>query len=221
MKAHNLRIDPEEFSMDIIPQLEKSFGLAFQLSDLAEVRTFGQLCAVVQDKLTGPVAHDCTSQQAFYKAREAVRKHTTAEHLSPDSTLLAILPSGRQRRQVAAAIEQELQMKLDIVGMSAWQMGVGCLALLISLGGLFVDRLLGLLGLAVALLWLRLADRWGTTLTIVTMRDLTERMSTRYYRASRRNPQTVNPREITGRLRLLFSREYGVPLSHLTPEAIL
>ncbi|TGE04862.1 acyl carrier protein [Hymenobacter fodinae] len=221
MKAQNLGIDHEEFSMCILPQLEESFGISFQQADLAGVHTFGQLCAAVQAKLTRRLANDCTSQQAFYKARQAIKKYTAAEHISPDTALVDIFPSGRQRRKVAANIEQDLQMRLGILGMTSWQTNVGCLAVLVSLGCLFFNPLLALVGLMVAVVWVNLASQFGTSLSIHTMRDLAERMSTRHYQASRRIPQTVNPQEIPELMRQLFNKDYGIELHELTPDAIL
>lgn len=207
--------------MCIIPQLEESFGISFQQPDLVDVRTFGQLCVAVQAKLTGRLATDCTSQQAFYKARQAIRKYTAAEHISPDTALVDILPSGRRRRQVVARIEQDLHMKLGILEMTSWQTNVGCLAVLVSLGSLFFNPLLTVAGLVAAVAWVRLASQFGTSLSVYTMRDMAERMSTRHYQASRRNSGTVNLQEVPGRIQQLFNRDYAIALHKLTPDALL
>ncbi|TGD80225.1 acyl carrier protein [Hymenobacter wooponensis] len=221
MNAHHLGIDHEELSLSIIPRVEESFGISFQSADLADVYTFGQLCAAVQTKLAGQVTADCTSQQAFYKARQVVQKHTSVKYITPNTALTDILPAGLQRRQIVAAMEQELHMKLDILTMSPGLIGACCLALLTSLACLFFYPLLGFTGMAFAIAGLHLAGRLGTTLRIYTMRELAECMSTRYYRTSRRNPQSVNLREIVGTMRHLFNKEYSIALHELTPDAII
>lgn len=221
MNAPNLRIDPEDLSMDILPQIEKSFGVTFQQKDVADVYTFGQLCEVVRSKLPAQTANDCTTQQAFYKLRRALELHTQAETIHPDVLLVDILPVGRQRRRMVAAIERELDMKLNLLGIPPLFLGIGCFLLLLSLGSLFFHLTYGLIGVACSIAGLRLADKLSTYLTIPALRDVAERMSSRYYRASRRHPDQVNPQEITGRMQYLFTKDYGIDLLELTPEAIL
>ncbi|QIX59857.1 hypothetical protein HER32_01085 [Hymenobacter sp. BT18] len=221
MKAPNLGIDPDDLSEVIIPQIEKSFGITFQQKDVADVYTFGQLCAVVRSKLPAQTANDCTTQQAFYKLRQALELHTPTESIHPGALLVDILPVGRQRRRTVAAIERELGMKLNLLGMPPLILGVGCSLLIISLGSLFFDLTFGLIGIACSIAGLRLADKLGTYLTINTLRDVAERMSSRHYRASRRHPEQVNPREITARMQYLFLKDYGIDLIELTPEATL
>lgn len=221
MNAPSLCIDPENFSIDILPQIEKSFGVTFQQKDVTDVYTFGQLCALVRSKLPAQAANDCTTQQAFYKLRRALKLHTQAETIHPGALLVDILPVGRQRRRTVAAIERELGMKLNLLGVPPLILGIGCSFLIISLGSLFFDLTFGLIGAACSIAGLRLADMLSTYLTINTLRDVAERMSSRHYRASRRHPEQVNPQEITGRMQYLFSKDYGIDLIELTPEAVL
>lgn len=229
MNAPQLGIDAEDLGLDIIPAIEKSFGFKFTQADLADVRSYGELCAAVQAKLPTAAATDCTTQQAFYKLRQAIRLHTATLPITPASQLADILPARwAQRREVAAAIEQSLGMKLPLFDMPSAVAAVGCLLLLFGClllaGGAFIGApgvLGGLAGIAVAFILFDLGSRFGATLRYATVRDVVAAMSSMHYLQSRRNPTTVNPREIRDRLNYLFVDMAGVKLTELTPDAVL
>ena len=230
MEAPNLGIDSEDLGFDIFPAIEESFGFKFKQADFTDVRTYGDLCTLVRAKLPGAAATDCTSQQAFYKLRQALLSHTAANNVSPTTTLAEILPTQRvERRLVAAAIEQHLGMKLSLLDMppavQAGGMILSLFSFLFTLIGGFLwgvsGVLIGLAGIAVAIIVFNLGTRFGSTLRYYTVRDVVLAMSSTYYRQSRRNPSTVNPREITDRLNYLFVDMAGVELAELTPDAVL
>lgn len=230
MEAPNLGIDSEDLGLDIIPAIEKSFGFKFEQTDFTNVRTYGELCALVRAKLPGAAATDCTLQQAFYKLRQALLSHTVARNIIPASTLAEIFPTERVQRQLAAAaIEQQLGMKLGLLKMPPTVEAVGTALLLLSflfslIGGFLLGVsgvLIGLAGIAAAIIVFDLGGRFGSTLRYFTVRDVVLAISSTCYRQSRRDPSTVNPREITDRLNHLFVEMAGVELTELTPDAIL
>jgi hypothetical protein len=230
MEAPNLAIDSADFGLDIIPAIEKSFGFKFEQADFTNVRTYGELCALVRSKLPEAAATDCTSQQAFYKLRQALLSHTVEQKISPATTLAEILPAQREQRQLAAAaIEQHLGMKLSLLDMPLAVEAVGIALLLLSfcfslIGGFLLGVsgvLIGLAGIAVAIFVFDLGARFGSTLRYSTVRDVVLAMSSTYYRQSRRDPSTVNPRELTDCLNYLFVDMAGVKLAELTPDALL
>ena len=230
MEAHNLGIDSEDLGFDIFPAIEKSFGFEFEQADFTDVRTYGDLCALVRARLPGAAATDCTSQQAFYKLRQALVSHTAANNVSPATTLAEIFPTQRvQRRLAAAAIEQQLGMKLRLLGMPSTVEVAGTIlaicAFLFSLIGSFFlgisGFLIGLAGLAVTRIVFDVGNHFGSTLRYPTVRDVVLTMSSTYYRQSRRDPSTVNPQEITDRLNYLFVDMAGVELAELMPDAVL
>jgi len=230
METPRLAIDPEDFGFDIIPAIEKSFGIEFTQVDLADVRTYGELCAAVWAKLPSTMATDCTSQQAFYKLRQSICTHTGAASITPATQLATLLPAQRApRRAAAAAIEQELGMKLHLLGMPTAVETAGLLLFVLSLFAFLVGSFMlgatgtlpGLAGFAVMVVIFTLGSRYGTTPQYLTVRDIVLTMSSKHYRQSRRNPTTVNLREINSRLAQLFVDMAVVKLAELTPDAVL
>jgi len=231
METPRLAIDPEDFGLDIIPAIEKSFGFEFTSADLAEVRTYGALCGAVHAKLPSLAATDCTTQQAFYKLRQAICLHAGTQVITPATELAAVLPRQWARRQaVAAAIEQSLGMELHLVDMSAAVLIAGVLGLVLAfpiallsnflLGGA-AGVLIGLGCFASAIMVFKLGSHFRATLRYPTVRELVVAMSTQHYRQSRRNPTNVNLREIDSRLAQLFVDMAVVKLAELTPDAVL
>ncbi|MET4105906.1 hypothetical protein [Hymenobacter sp. UYP22] len=221
MPAQNLGIDDEELMFCILPAIKKSFGIAFENSELKELLTFGQLCAVVKAELPSQSSEDCTTQQAFYKARRAFRLHIPGAVIEPNTKLDTFLPTGSQRRVVVAAIEQELGISPSLLKIDSLALTFGCLLLVASGIGLFFDAAYGFLGITVAILCLQVGAQHSFSLRFDTMRDLAEHMSSHYYRASRRNPATVNHHEITEQLQQLFVQSFGFKKQELTADAEL
>ena len=234
MNAPHLDIDGEDFGWDIVPAIEKSFGIRFEQNDFEHVRTYGELCGVIQDKLPPATSSTCTSQQAFYKLRLALRTHAVDVVITPDSLLADILPLSRARRhQAAQEIEKSLGMKLTILGAHPIIETPLFIMLLLSFPGLFVGIVAGsitrswmgvlasLICFATAILGMSIANRFGATIQYTTVRELVSAMSSRFYRQSRRDPSSVNQREIIPHLNELFSHTSGIDLDQLTPDAIL
>lgn len=230
MSAPHLGIDNEDFGFDILPAIEKSFGVRFEQTDFKEMMTYGEFCTLIQSKLPPANSSDCTSQQAFYKLRLVLQ--TPA--IGPTSSLAAILPSQRApRRQAAKAIEQALGMKLNIVDMPSLAESFCISLLLLSLFGLPMAAVVGhitgsamgwwgcLAAFTIAIIGMNAGTRLGTTLQYATVGELVEAMCTRFYRQSRRDPSKVNKLELARQLNALFSYCSGIELAELTPDAVL
>lgn len=112
-------------------------------------------------------------------------------------------------------------MQLNLVGMPAWAALAGSLLFLVSLASFFFDWHLALAGLSLATLGLDIARRLGEQLQYQTIREVVELMSSQHYRQSRRNPDTVNPQEITSRLARIFIDMADLTAAELIPEASL
>ena len=234
MSVPHLGIDDEDFYLDMVPAIEKSFGIRFEQSDLETVRTYGELCDVVNSKLPQSNASDCTSQQAFYKLRAVLQAHTAAPIIKPTSSIGNLLPSQwAKRRQAVKAIEDALGMKLNILGMPSRLENVCLCLLFLSIFGLPVAVIVGVLsGLPVgywaclacflaAIIGMNAGSRLGSTIKYATIAELVATMRFRFYRQSRRNPEQVNNQEISGQMHELFCNDFGIESAELTPEAIL
>lgn len=150
MSTQHLDIDDEDFCMDMIPKIETSFGFHFEQHDLEYVSTFGELCQVVLAKIPGHNVLDCTTQQAFYRIREAFKTQLPAVAITPSTRLADLLPAeSHKRRKTVAAVEAELGVKLNVLDNAAIAQITGLLLLLLGFGAtMFFDRQIGGMGLA-------------------------------------------------------------------------
>src|SRR5947199_9565261 len=64
-------IDSEDIG-DVLRKIEKSFGFKFGDTELKDVKTFGELCDIIANKVQGDNSNDCSTQQAYYKVRSAI-----------------------------------------------------------------------------------------------------------------------------------------------------
>jgi hypothetical protein len=230
MNATNLGIDGEDFAWSVVPAIEKSFGIQFEQNDFEDVRTYGEMCSVVQSRITSASISDCTSQQAFYKLRKALQAQSSASLINPESLLDDLFPAKwSQRRQTAKAIQQELGMELDLLRMPTAVEAFFTLLLLLSLAGIPITgviigahgALISTICFVAAIAGLYVGSWLGATLRYTTMHEVVKVMSSRFYRQARRNSGTINQTEILQHLSELFSYESGIELRELTPDAIL
>ncbi|RZJ86339.1 MAG: hypothetical protein EOO60_13555 [Hymenobacter sp.] len=219
MNAPQLGIDHEDLGFDILPAVEKSFGISFTQNDFHENFTYGELHALICTKLPTAVASDCTTQQAFYKLRQSLRPLVGEAEIRPNTLLANLLPVGR--REAAAHLHTELDIDLALISMPTWAVLVGSFLILASLVLFFFNGLLALAGLGLAVMGLDAARHLNKQFNYQTVREVVEQMSSHYYRQSRRNPDTVNPQEVASRLARIFIEMAGLEASELVPNAIL
>lgn len=219
MSAPQLGIDSEDLGLDILPAIEKSFGISFDQNDFHEDFTYGELGALVIAKLPTTTATDCTSQQAFYKLRRALKPLAGESEIRPTTLLTDLLPANR--RVAEAHLNAELGMELNLASTPTWAVLSGTLLILASLAIFFFSGILALIVLVLAVGGLDAARHLEKQLNYQTVRELVEHMSSQHYRQSRRNPDTVNLREISSRLERIFIDVAGLETTELVPDAVL
>ncbi|MBF9238880.1 hypothetical protein I2I05_15865 [Hymenobacter sp. BT683] len=230
MSAPSLGIDAEVFGSDIIPAIEKSFGIQFEQNDFEEVSTYGDLCSTVRSKLNLASVSTCTTQQAFYKLRLALQAHGVPATIGPTSLLEDALPAQWfQRRRAVNAIQQVLGMELNILKMPEAVESFFAIMVLLSVVGIPVAGLIigsrgatiCALGFVAAIMGLMIGSWLGNTIRYTTIGEIVSAMSSQYYRQSRRDPSSVNQTEINHHLSELFSYHSGIEVRELTSDALL
>lgn len=219
MAAPNLGIDHEDLAFTILPQLERSFGIKFQPGDFSSEVTYGQLCKLIQARLLAKNANDCTSQQAFYKLRHALRQQLGEVVVQPATRLADLLPA--RRREAAIKLTTGLGMKLDLLKMPDKAAFSGTLLLLVSLLCLFFNQSLGLTGIGLAVAGMYAASRFSNVLRYETVREVVAAMSSQYYRQSRRSATTVNSQEVRAQLTCFMAEWAGIEPAQLITEAVV
>ena len=212
-------IDSEDIE-DLLVKVETSFDIKFVGDELVHITTFGQLCDHIANKIQLDNSDDCTSQQAFYKLRNAISSTLQIENktISTDFLLADLLPR-QSRRSRTRKFEKHLGFKLNILRPPHWVTGTLVISLFASLVGLFFNWQIGLLGLVFSIAGLWFANKIGNELDLQTVGHVAEKMTRESYLKSRRNPKTFNKNEIENVLTDWFSNDLGIDKSKLTREA--
>lgn len=212
-------IDPEDIS-DVLLKIEKSFDFKFGDSELKDVKTFGELCDIITNKVQGANSNDCTTQQAFYRVRTVITDILSIDNsnITPDTVLQQLFPR-QKRRQKIKEIEDSLGFKTKILRPKHWITGTLVLAFIVSLIGLFIFWKIGLIFLIISFFGLKLSDKFGNEFDLKTVGQLTEKITREQYKQVRRNKATINRNEIVLKVKELFKHDLDLEESALTREA--
>lgn len=214
-------IDSEEIEY-LLVEVEQSFGIKFIENELAHIKTFGELCDHITNKIELENSDDCTSQQAFYKIREAISTTLQIENkiITPNFPLVKILPRHK-RRSTIKKLENHLGFKLKILRPPHLIMGILSIIFLASLIGGYFNWRIGLLGIIFSYNGFWISVRIGNELDLKTVGEVAEKMTRENYLKSRRNQNTFNKNEIEKVLTNWFSVYFDIEKRHLTREAEL
>lgn len=79
-----LHIDADQ-ATDGLFVIEALFGIKFGKNELEHIETLGEFCDHVTNKIELAHADDCTTQQAFYKLRDAISTVLHTDNIRPDT----------------------------------------------------------------------------------------------------------------------------------------
>jgi hypothetical protein len=219
--AINLIDADKEDINDVLLKIQTSFNITLVNEELKEVKTFGSLCDTVVKKVKHKNASSCTTQQAFYKLRNAINSIIAAdkELIKPQTRLSDIFPRDT-RLQVIAEIEKEMGFKLNLLkprGVVVFAFSSILTASVICL--FFYPAVIGCSGLILSVLGLLLAGKFGKEMDIKTLGDLAEKIAREHYLTCRRNASTVNRNEIAAKIKELFTADLYLEPSGLTRDS--
>lgn len=186
-------------------------------NELAHIKTFGQFCDYIADKIQLDNLKDCTTQQAFYKLRSAIAttSHLDKKKVTPNLELTELLPR-KNRKTLVQNLETELDFRLDLLSPPDWIVSTLFIMLLCSFVGLFIKWQLGVLGITFSICGFWVSAKFGNELTLQTLGQIAEKMTRDNYLKSRRNSNTFNKSEIEKVLTDLFTIELALDKSLLT-----
>lgn len=182
---------------EFLSRLENSFGMDHREMGLSNGVTLKELTQSVLKKLDRMNYDACTSQRLFYIIREFLFREQgmTIDMISPNSKLSTILPMA-SRRKIINKLELELGIKIRYYQAPGWmQLGIA-LALLISFVWLFINPILGILGITISLLTISIAHIISISLPFKTLRELIDRIKTDNLVRIQRNERSINPKEV-------------------------
>lgn len=214
-------VDPDDIS-ELLVKVEKSFDIKFGKTELLNISTFGELCDHITDKIQLQHSNDCTSQQAFYKLRNAIASTLRIDHktISTDFSLIDLLPK-QNRRSLVEKLEDNLGFKLHILRPPYWVTVTLAILFVTSCVALFFSWKVGLTGAVISNAGLWLANKIGNILDVQTVGQIVQKITRENYSKSRRNPNTFNKIEIEKILIDLFSNDLDIDKSKVTREAKL
>lgn len=211
-------ISPEDIE-DLLVKVERSFDLNFDDSELIHIRTLGELCDHITHKIQLENTDDCTSQQAFYKLRNAIAftQKIDRKTIATTNSLDVIFPKKNRRTQIRK-LEEYLDFKINILRPPHWVTWTLLFLFLVSCLVLFLNWKIGISGLIVCLVGARLSDTLGNEINVQTVGQLAHKITRENYLKSRRNPKTYNKNEIEKVLIDWFSNDLDLDKSKLTRE---
>jgi len=208
----------DEDIFDVVVKLEHSFGLKFEKDAFYSVKTFGDLCDVIANKVEGVDSDDCTTQQAFYKVRNAIAATQLIDKnsINIDTELQDIFPRDNRRQRIKQ-LQVELGLPLDILDIKSWLGWTIFIGIIASLIMFFIKWQLAVSGLLlfIAVGW-TVNKFFAKEFEIKTVRQLTEKLSRENYVAVRRKKGTINKKEILKIITDTFSNDLDIDKAYLT-----
>jgi len=216
-----LGIDFEDLE-DLLWRIEESFDIKFEANELDYVKTYGEFCDAIKEKIKLDHSDNCTTQQAFHKLREAITSSSdlVRNKVSPSAQLKYIFPRKSRKARIKK-IEKQLGFNLSILRPPHFVTWFLVLLFIASLVGLAFAWQYGLVGLGLSIGGIWISDRIGIELNVKTVGDLSEKMTRENYLKSRRNLQTINKNELDKVLEEWFVNFLGIRKSELKREARL
>lgn len=205
---------------DALITIQESFQISFREDELAKVKVFEDLCNLVHEKIDLEDKNDCTSQQAYYKLNQALSYtfNLSELHLLPETLIEHIIPRKNRIKKVKM-LEDMLDMKLFLLSPPTWLTFVLVVVFFLSLLAFFFDWKIAVSGIVFSVLGLRIANKMGKEIDIKTVGELTDNMVFYNYIKSRRDPNTVNRRELDNVIKSIFINEFLLAPSALNKEA--
>jgi len=191
---------------DTLPQIENYFNFKFEDKELVNLKTLGDLYDLTKDKIKLLKVNDCTTQQAFYKLRNAIiiTQNIDRRDVIPATLLKDIFPR-KGRKIIVKRIEQVIGFELNLLVPPKFVVNSLLYTLLASIVGLFFIWQYALIGVVLTILSLWIAFKVGNELDSDTIGQLSEKMTKENYLKSRRNSNTFNDKEIDKLLTDWFS----------------
>lgn len=211
MELH--QIDSEDIE-DIIVQLQESLGTTFPNDAFKDVDTFGELVTAVENNLTVEHAANCTSQQAFYRIRKALKEMNIDQKIMPSLRLNTIFPK-KNRRAIVNEFSSHLKIDIKLLQPHGRVLNPTLTCLFFGVILLFIYPLIGFLTIACSILALRLVSRYGSMLRVNDVRELSELLRNEKYSLTRSTP-TINRKEIQD---ILVSYLEPYELAELTSDS--
>ena len=204
---------------DLLLKIEDSLNIEFKDNELAHIRTLGELCDYIVNKMELEQKDDCTSQQAFYKLRQATSASlgVNSKDILPHTELTGILPRKNRRKNVRK-IESILGFNLPILHPPEFVTLSLAFLLLVSIVAMFFNAVAGIAGIVFIIATTKIANKYGKELKAKTIREVVELMTRERYIHARRYSNTYNRNEIENVVFDMFRHHLLIDEAELTRD---
>ena len=208
----------DEDIFDVVFKLEKSFGLKFEDDALYNVNTFGEMFDVIISKIQGENLENCSSQQAFYKIRNAISATLLIDkNLITVDTNLNDIFTIETRTQKIKELQDELDIRFDILSIQSWLSSTIFYGIIISLAMFFFKWQIALSGLTLFITMSWIANKFLVKeFEFKTVGQLSDKIVRENYVEIRREKGTINKQEILNIIIDTFNKELYIEKNYLT-----
>jgi hypothetical protein len=214
-------IDVEDFE-DTLLKIEKSFGVTFAENSMKDAKTFGDICDCIESQINFTTKDDCTTQQAFYKVRNAISltQNIDKKSIELQTQFETVFPRQNRRRKVKE-FQQELGISINLLSMKGWLVLTIAVGFISSLIAFFFSWKVAVCGLLFFYILNWTLSKFSKEIDIETIGQLAEKIAREHYSQARRQSKTVNRSEIVKTIQDFFIAEHFLEREHLTREAKL
>ncbi len=207
---------------DVLELIEKKLNIRFGKTELADVKTFGELCDIILSKINLPQKDDCTSQQAFYKLRDAIVEQMAIDkaRIRPETTLIELF-SGNSRTKKIKSIEKSLGFKLNILRIRRSVILIIVLGFAITSLAMFINIIYGIISATLVLIYIAIKARKIKEFKVATIGEVVKMMEKDNYFKSRRNPGTINRKEVRKLLERFFLDNLAIDLKEINRDTAI
>lgn len=194
---------------DLIKEVERSFDIHLDKSDLKNIQTFGELCDAVSEKISLNNIGEKNHQQAFLKLRTAIAsvKKVDKQSLLPETKLSDLFPR-KGRIKAIRELEFELGFSLRVLRPFLLIELLLMLSFLASIVFLFIHFGYGMEALAVTIVLNTIAFRTGKEFSRETIDELAKKITKDNERKKKKSSTTFTNAQVEERLREIFQDGY-------------
>lgn len=192
-----------------IENFVNEYDLPLDPQKLAEVRNVAEMLDLIVSYFKQEKKEDCTSQQAFYKLRTILHKYTNESDIKPSTRLEELFPK-QNRIENINRVEEDLGFKLHILKMKDDIVTVLVVTFLVLFVLLFFTTLYAMVGGVIWLFAYKVAEDYRKEFKVEMVGELVKLMVEKNYFKSRRDPNTMNEKELREMIAKYFADCLGL-----------
>ncbi len=197
-----------ENSAVALQNIERTFNIKLKSDALKNVASIDDLCDTICDEIKHSHAEGCSTQQAFYRFRNAFMAVSPCRksEITPACKVKTIFPC-EDRAEMIQQVEAELGLKINILQPKPWIQALLAALLAGSVMACFIYGVIGAAGIILAAVGYKFSTRFCSELNVKTVGDLVAKMVRDNNLKSRKGTAPVNRHEVEHKVHQLFANQ--------------